>query len=1403
MKSVFALMVIVLLSSSLIAKNQPLNVLMVAVDDLRPELGCYGASKVISPNFDRLAESGTRFERAYCQQSVCGASRLSIMTGLYPTQSGEQTYHVRGWRQRYPNLLTLNQHFQRSQYKTIGLGKIYHARAGADADESGWNKWINIRETMYADPANLEYKKTFSVHKPETKLGAFTEALDVSDDQYADGKRTSRAVELLSELAESEERFFLALGFVKPHLPFVAPKRYWDLYGRDEFSTPDNVGVPAGYPRYAANMSAWELKFYVDYEGDSPADFSDALNKRLLHGYAACTSYVDACLGKLLDTLDETGLAHNTIVVLWGDHGFKLGDHGSWSKHTNFEVDTRVPLLIRVPGKEGGQASESLVEMVDLYPTLCELAGIPVPQHCQGKSFAELLDSPEQPHRNSVYSTYPADEDVSEKVASGMTEGAFPDYAKIGAGHSIRFGEYRYSEWRPRPDLAASAAVLANLSEDPEETLNVVEQPQHESALEEGRRLLSERVKAAAPIPAGKFAFTTVTDKKVKPKVEAKPDDSKTKASRSEHSAMLLDFEDESVLSKNNVSHKAEVLLVKDTPNEESEFAVKTIADSEAGADGYFGTAFLLQNVDLRNAQTIQFWIKTDIESNFNLQIHSGPGGVGIIPFNTVGSKGAWKQVSARMQTLSQPSWGKAMVDLAHVSKLQVTAFGSGPYDGKYMTLDGFYWTTDVAPRDTSEEKRKTAIYKRRQARLRKPVILQRGEAVEMFDGKTLDGWLTTPRVYLPGKAEFQNIPSEQLYEAVIKHYEASEGSINRIPDKERGKDKGVWAIEDGVVIGAQTPGSISGSYLLSEKKYGDFELTLEANPDYPIDTGIMVRAHRLGSVGYQVLVDNRPNGTIGGVYGNSVGSFFAYPFVFDADELPLNRIANYRPGNPNALRFRGGQFKTDYAATLDDFLEVWKPNDWNEIRIRCTGRLPLIETWINGIPIAKIDTATLADQVPNYDAEAIFKRIGRKGHIGLEVHDSPTRDRWAPGAKCRWRNVRIRELKVAPRIARETGSIRSSNVGRRATEHALEDETKPNAISLTKIDGRHWLVDSLGKPFFAHGITHVSNNRANFDFNEISAACKKLGFNTYGYGCPEPLRHDMPFIESWNHLVPISTYRGKKTRYVDVFDPAEQAKLEKGVKASCDRARRHPENVIGYCWTDLGAWPLENSTGKNWVEFMRELPPEAPGNQAWQTHLKSWDGDDSKARDQAFLKLIAREYFRIVGGANRKHDPDRLIFGDRFAFNTLDQDVIEEMLPWVDAIAIQPQFWAPFPKKKFDEIYELTGKPILVCDFAIRFKDGDKDVRTWKLAESSVAAGEAYTEYVKAALATEYIIGTFWCNPVDTPKGFGKPGVKQGFFEDGLASRPGLHEAVKELNQYRIQVTPVHKDSATESNHD
>lgn len=349
----------------------------------------------------------------------------------------------------------------------------------------------------------------------------------------------------------------------------------------------------------------------------------------------------------------------------------------------------------------------------------------------------------------------------------------------------------------------------------------------------------------------------------------------------------------------------------------------------------------------------------------------------------------------------------------------------------------------------------------------------------------------------------------------------------------------------------------------------------------------------------------------------------------------------------------------------------------------------------------------------------------------------------------------------------------------------------KRSVIRLAEIEGRTWLITPEGKPFFAHGITHVRNRSLRNKYNAVSKACKNLGFNAYGYGCPAELKSDMPYVEGRNY-VPISMYRGKgrSFRFIDIFDPQEQQKLTAQVKQCCLQNRDNP-NLIGYYWTDLGAWPLKNSVGKNWVDFTRNLPAEAPGRKAYAEFLKTWKGHDAKARDLGFLRVIAREYFRVMGEANRKHDPHHLIFGDRFAFNTLVPEVLKEMLPWVDAIAIQPPFQPGFPKEKYQKIHELTKKPILICDFAIRFKDGDKSIRGWRLQEDARAAGVHYAKYIRAAVETPYIIGAFWCNPVDSTPAFNKGGIKQGLFSEGLKPRPGLGELVLELNQHIAKVTP------------
>ncbi|MEM8865244.1 MAG: sulfatase [Planctomycetota bacterium] len=469
-------------SPETLAETARPNVLFIAVDDLRPELGAYGANTV-TPNLDQLAATGMRFDRAYCQQAVCGASRLSIMTSLYPTYTGEQTFHVTNWRDRHPEVVTLNQHLRGHGYHTVGLGKIYHQRRGKEVDLANWDEWIDVWAPDYAlaenrdilEKALAESKGHDSRNPPK---GPTAESAEVPDDGYCDGIRAQRAAELLRDLANQPETpFFFAVGFVKPHLPFNAPAKYWRLYERDAFQMPPNAAIPPGYPAGAANLDAGEMKQYSDYEGTKPTDFSDALNRRLLHGYAAATSYVDACVGQVLDSLQAAGLADNTIVVLWGDHGWKLGDHSSWCKHTNFECDTRVPLIVRDPRTQSTGSTSQVVELIDLYPTLCELTGVPTPVHCQGRSFRQLLSDPTDAHRQDAYSSYP--------------------YGDESIGHSIRFGRYRYTEWWKKESQEVEARVLTDLQADPGEVTNVANDPEHADALDRGVERLRVRVRAA------------------------------------------------------------------------------------------------------------------------------------------------------------------------------------------------------------------------------------------------------------------------------------------------------------------------------------------------------------------------------------------------------------------------------------------------------------------------------------------------------------------------------------------------------------------------------------------------------------------------------------------------------------------------------------------------------------------------------------------------------------------------------------------------------------------------------------------------------------------------------------------------------------------------------------------
>jgi len=458
------------------AQEKPLNVLFIAIDDMRPEMGFYGG-KAITPNMDRLAATGVVFDRAYCNQAVCGASRVSLMTGLYPEYLGERTYHVTGWRKRWSHIVTMNQHFKSNGYTTIGLGKIYHGSRGPGVDPDHWTRWI-IPEggTEYANPANTALRQKNQRDTDSKRRGPSTESFETGDETHFDGVRALTGARQIAELSKEGKPFFLAVGFTKPHLPFIAPKKYWDLYERDSFHLPGNLSIPPGYPDYARNKNAGELRAYSDIpQGDSPEQFSDELNKTLLHGYHASISYTDRNIGVLLDALDDHGVADNTIVVLWADHGWKLGDHSSWCKHTNFECDTRVPLMIRHPGMPNAKGrSQSLVELLDLYPTLCDLCGLERPEHLQGKSLVDVLENPGARHLEIAYSSYPHGRGQGQKGV---------------VGHSIRTTEYRYTEWWEKGSDKVVDSVLSHVEKDPGEATSITGAPEIAQALSDRLRI--------------------------------------------------------------------------------------------------------------------------------------------------------------------------------------------------------------------------------------------------------------------------------------------------------------------------------------------------------------------------------------------------------------------------------------------------------------------------------------------------------------------------------------------------------------------------------------------------------------------------------------------------------------------------------------------------------------------------------------------------------------------------------------------------------------------------------------------------------------------------------------------------------------------------------------------------
>jgi iduronate 2-sulfatase len=449
------------------AGDAPYNVLFIAVDDLRPELNCYGATQIHSPNFDRLAANGVRFTGAQVQQSICMASRASLLTGYRPERNG--IYTGEPVQDLVPGVTTLNKLFAQNGYSVSGFGKIYHY--GQDQLEQFGEEFMDPTDKLpgrgyYTDEAieQMQYNASHPLKgRNHEDRGPAFESADVPDSAYIDGYNTEYALRKLEQYKEEGKPFFMAMGFHKPHLPFCAPKKYWDMYPIESIKPPDIKVPPENSNQYT--LRDWgELRNYYGMPKSAGQPVGADTTLILRQGYYACVSYVDALLGKLLDQLETLDLADNTIIILWGDHGWKLGDYGSWCKWSDMDIDTRVPLIINVPGGKKNVQCNALVELLDMYPTLADLCGLEIPEHVEGRSLVPLLNDPEMDWREYVTCVWP----------HYRTE-----YDRVVMGYSIKTERYNYVEWIKLESGKILERELYDHQTDPRETKNVIAEPEY------------------------------------------------------------------------------------------------------------------------------------------------------------------------------------------------------------------------------------------------------------------------------------------------------------------------------------------------------------------------------------------------------------------------------------------------------------------------------------------------------------------------------------------------------------------------------------------------------------------------------------------------------------------------------------------------------------------------------------------------------------------------------------------------------------------------------------------------------------------------------------------------------------------------------------------------------------
>lgn len=460
LRSLSALVLFVFLSGPLLAAQKP-NVLLILVDDLKPSFGAYGEKWVHSPNLDRLASSGMRFDMAYCNQAVCAPSRNNLLLGSRSTSIGVYSlgHH---FRKAVPDAVTMPQFFKQHGYHAAGIGKVFHIGHGNINDKHSWSVPFQpdkVIDYVLPESTGGQLTREEALFSNRSKVGlprgAAWEIADVEDGAYADGRIAAEGIRRLQTYSKSEQPFFLALGFTKPHLPFCAPRKYWDLYDRSKLPLAEYTQPPAGAPKYA-HKTIGELNQYKPVPEKPP--LSKDLVRTLIHGYYSSLSYMDAQVGRVLDEVQRLGLSDNTIIVLWGDHGYHLGDHGTWTKHTNYEQANRIPIVISAPGvTKPGSSSKALIETVDLFPTIAELADLPEPtgpQPIDGDSFLSVLKGgPTTEIGEYAYHSYPKGNRL---------------------GRAIRTSRYRLVEWKPWGKSSAKAEYeLYDYETDPLEKRNL------------------------------------------------------------------------------------------------------------------------------------------------------------------------------------------------------------------------------------------------------------------------------------------------------------------------------------------------------------------------------------------------------------------------------------------------------------------------------------------------------------------------------------------------------------------------------------------------------------------------------------------------------------------------------------------------------------------------------------------------------------------------------------------------------------------------------------------------------------------------------------------------------------------------------------------------------------------